>query len=272
MPLNQPSTSYQDEFTWPVNMPVKIFNTDYSCPQVIPKKIGFEATKEFASRNICTPKIEKKAEKSPQLVFINICEAKEVNFQNISCGSSQSGNKPQNKSFKLCSDNLNFNINARPKISVNPNCNMSQFSCEKRNSNSDLTILINHVNKTKNIVNCKCPKAKPLQNHQPRPKNTQVPRINHCNTQNQLPRTQVLSTQLPRTNHCNTQNQISKPKLKQAPDAKKHEIKVCPNYKELLEKKQPPANKLDVKMEPCEAFPEDHWNTTYQEQFGFVEY
>ena len=258
MPLNQPSTSYQDDFTWPVNMPVKIFNTDYSCPQVIPK---FDPTKEFASRNICKPKVEKKAEKSPQLVFINICEAKEVNFQNISCGSNQNGSKPQNKSLKLCSDNLNFNINARPKTSVNPNCQMSQFSCEKRSSNPDLTILINHVNKTK-YINCKCPKAKAPQIQQSKPCSTQIPNLKPCNIQNQIPK----------SNHCNNQNQVPKTKPKQAPGAKRHEIKVCPNHKELLERKQPPANKLDVEMDPCEAFPEDHWNTTYQEQFGFVEY
>lgn len=256
MPLNQPQTSYQDDYTWPVSMPVKIFNTDYGCPKEVPKKIEFEPAQEFASRNLCKPKVEKK---SPQLVFINICEAKEVNFQNISYGRNQTESKPQNKSLKLCSDNLNININARPKTSINSNCHLSQFSCEKRSSNPDLTILVNHVNKSKNITNCcKCPKNKEIQ--QPKP----------CNNQDQQQK--PCSNETPRTNHCNTHNQIPKPKPREAPNAKKHEIKVCPNYKELLDRKQPPANKLDVKLDPCEVFPDDHWNTTYQEQFGYVEY
>lgn len=257
MPLNQPSTSYQEDYTWPVSMPVKIFNTDYSCQKEAAKKIEFDPAREFASRNVCKTKCERKVEeKSPQLVFINICEAKEVNFQNISCGSNQSGSKPQNKSLKLSSNDLNFSINARPKTSVNPNCQVSQFSCDRRNSNPDLTILINHVNKTKNINNSyKCPKVKPPQNQHP----------NSCR---QDPR-QQLSRPESRPQPCRMET-ISKPK--EVPNAKKHEIKVCPNHKEMLERKQPPANKLDVKLDPCEAFPEDHWNTTYQEQFGFVEY
>jgi len=239
MSQNQHPTSYQDDYTWPIVMPVKIFNTDYSCPKVNPKKIGFEPTKEFTSKNVCKPKMEKKAEeKSPQLVFINIHEAKEVNFQNISCGSNQSGSKPQNKSLNLFSNDFRINIKARPKTTINPNSNLSQFACEKRKSNPDLTILANHVNKSKNMTNsCKCPKNKPPQVQQPKP--------------------------------CRPETR-SKPR--EAPNAKKHEIKVCPNHKELLEKKQPPANKLDVKLDPCEAFPDDHWNTTYQEEFGFVKY
>lgn len=267
MPLDQPQTSYKDDYTWPVSMPVKIFNTDYSCPKEVPKKIGFEPTKEFATRNLCKPK----AEKSPQLLFINICEAKEVNFQNISSGKDQTDSKPQNQFLKLRSDNFNFNIIARPKTSINPNCHLSQFSCEKRTSNPDLKILVNHVNKSKNITNCcKCSKNRELQIQQSKPCSNQVQQPKLYN--NQVQRPKIFNNQIPKTNHCNTQNHIQQSKPKEASNAKNHELKVCPNYKELHERKQPPANKLDVKMDPCEAFPDDHWTTTYQEQFGFVEY
>jgi hypothetical protein len=276
MSQNQQSTSYQDDYTWPKIMPVKIFNTDYSCLKEIPKKIGFEPTKEFTMKNICKPKVEKKAEeKSPQLVFINICEAKEVNFQNISCGSNQTGSKPKNKSLNLCANDFNININARPKTAINSNCQTSQFASEKRNGNPDLTILVNHVNKSKNITNCcKCPKNQAPQTQKPQPCKTQQSQPHRPQTQQpQACKPQSQQSYRPQTQQpqqpCRPQTRAAP---KEAPNAKKHEIKVCPNHKELLERKQPPANKLDVKLDPCEAFPEDHWNTTYQEEFGFVKY
>lgn len=163
------TTVYQETYTWPKIMPVKVFNSDYNtkCTKKLPiKKIDFDPTKEFTSPVSC------KGTENPQLVFLNVCEAKSVNFVNMSCSHA----KPeQKKCSKTSSNNLSFNVKPRP-MTANPSCPEQKYPtvCAMPN----VTVYVNHVGSCKEErrmqeMTSKCPTKTPLTTknaHKPQPK------------------------------------------------------------------------------------------------------
>lgn len=178
MSQEKQTTSYQDAYQWPKIMPVKIFDTTHNdnCNKESEKKFDCCQKKEPIKQVNCKGAVDKpnsRTENKPQNVFVNIYKADAVNFQNVSCDHNKNGNR---NSFKI--------LQSRPKT-TNYSKPIQVTSCERKNSNPNLTFFVNYVDKRPDLLQSfNPPKQKKIEKPQQKPPQKQcdkpkMPVVNH---------------------------------------------------------------------------------------------